>query len=294
VNRYAGKSVAKAVLTPLLAGIRVRYGLTGLDAVRAGDRWAVAGKVNPEKQEPSDAKAGPAGSFSLAPGGLAVHEGHTILTAAKPKTIHLLSRHGETVTDVDLQKRLKDFIALFRQVRADKITIQSDTIAALQTQIADLLRNPQTQRRDEKIAKIQDRIDGARLLVGQYQAIDDKNRDQVFEYLDKWKKGLPNMVSKEVTRFTDNKVMEATVKAAIAANQARIDAALVLPDGTPRSNGDQTSIRHPAPPGLAAGYELDANNEPVPITRALTTVELRLVVSDSANRYFMVETGYFS
>ncbi|MEV4760992.1 hypothetical protein AB0J86_38750, partial [Micromonospora sp. NPDC049559] len=58
VNRYAGRPVAKAVLAPLLAAIRLRYGLSHLDAVRAGARWAVAGKINPEKEETTQALSG--------------------------------------------------------------------------------------------------------------------------------------------------------------------------------------------------------------------------------------------
>ncbi len=56
VNKYAGRPVAKAILSPLLAGIRVRHGLTRLEAVETGDKWAVLGKVNPEKTEPTEAK----------------------------------------------------------------------------------------------------------------------------------------------------------------------------------------------------------------------------------------------
>jgi hypothetical protein len=56
VNKYAGRPVAKALLTPMLAGIRLRYGLKSLAAVQDGDSWAVAGEINPTKTVKADAK----------------------------------------------------------------------------------------------------------------------------------------------------------------------------------------------------------------------------------------------
>ncbi|MFC9261057.1 HPC2 multi-domain protein [Streptomyces hydrogenans] len=49
VNRYGGRTVAGSVLTPLLRGIRARYGLTVLEPfVNSEGKWAIRGKVNPE------------------------------------------------------------------------------------------------------------------------------------------------------------------------------------------------------------------------------------------------------
>jgi hypothetical protein len=50
VDKYSGKWVGKAVLTPALAVIRLRYRLTSLTLVRDGDVWAVEGEVNPRKK----------------------------------------------------------------------------------------------------------------------------------------------------------------------------------------------------------------------------------------------------
>jgi hypothetical protein len=50
VARFGGKWVGRAILTPILAGIRLRYGLTALNLVREGDVWAVEGEINPKKK----------------------------------------------------------------------------------------------------------------------------------------------------------------------------------------------------------------------------------------------------
>ncbi|WOX21476.1 hypothetical protein [Streptomyces solicathayae] len=50
-NRYAGRPVGRLVLAPAFAAIRVRYGLTSLEPVQRGNRWAVAGAVNPTREE---------------------------------------------------------------------------------------------------------------------------------------------------------------------------------------------------------------------------------------------------
>jgi hypothetical protein len=224
---------------------------------------------------------------------LAVHEGHTIPTARRPKTIHLITKHGEGVTDVMLKQRLMDAIALFKKARDLKIDAQRAKINAHTKTIAELQKSPASQKRDDKMTKLQAQISECQQLVNQYAAIDEKDRDAVFVALNKWQNSLPYMVSKEVTHFTDNKMMETVAKDAIAARQAYINAAFTEPDGSAKPNGSPAVITYPAPPGLGAGYELDPDNLAVPITRPLTKVVLRLLVSDSVQRHFMIETAYF-
>jgi YD repeat-containing protein len=180
-------------------------------------------------------------------------------------------------------------------IERNKIQVQQAAMAAYQRDIAELQRMPRSPRRDDKIAKLQAKIAAAQALVAEYTAINENNRDEVFGTLNKtpWRKSLPYMVNKEMTRFTDNKMMESIVAAAVAANQAAIDAAFTAPDGNAKPNGTEKVITHPAPPGLGVGYELDPSNLVVPITRPPTKVVLRLLVSDSVQRHFMVETAYF-
>ncbi|MEE1774138.1 hypothetical protein PUR34_39710, partial [Streptomyces sp. JV185] len=262
-----------------------------LSASKKGDVWEYRYVASPPTQKPGPPSSG--GSFSHAPGGLAAHEGHIILTSAKPKTIHLIQKHGQAVTEAMMKQRLTDALQIFKDVRNDKKRVQQDKIDVYDSNIAELQKNPQSAKRDGKISKIQLRRAEALQLIADYDAINAADRDEVFAALDKWAKSLPHMVSKEVTHFTDDKMMESVIKAAIVAGQARIDAALTDSSGNPKSDGAQGVITHPSPPGLGEGYELDRNNLVVPISRPLTKVVLRLVVSDSTQRHFMIETAYF-
>jgi hypothetical protein len=56
VNRFRGRAVGEAVLSPLLAGIATRYDFQFLRVIPRAGRWVVSGKVNPEKQETTDAR----------------------------------------------------------------------------------------------------------------------------------------------------------------------------------------------------------------------------------------------
>lgn len=58
VNRFAGKAVGKAVLTPLLSVVRIRYGFSTLDVIAKGSEWWLVGAMSPEKQKPTKAKVG--------------------------------------------------------------------------------------------------------------------------------------------------------------------------------------------------------------------------------------------
>ncbi|MFI8106553.1 hypothetical protein [Streptomyces sp. NPDC086023] len=60
VNALPGQKVPKAVLTPVLAAIRMRYGLTRLEAVPEGRVWSIEGEINPKsKQNANKAPASP-------------------------------------------------------------------------------------------------------------------------------------------------------------------------------------------------------------------------------------------
>ena len=51
VNRLPGKRIAAALARPVLAAIRMRFGMTSLDLVARGERWMVRGVVNPGDEE---------------------------------------------------------------------------------------------------------------------------------------------------------------------------------------------------------------------------------------------------
>jgi hypothetical protein len=55
VNRFAGRPVAAALVNPLLAALRARYGLTSISVVAQGTRWAVQASINPSTIQPTAA-----------------------------------------------------------------------------------------------------------------------------------------------------------------------------------------------------------------------------------------------
>ncbi len=57
LDRYRGRRVAEALIRPVLAGVRMRFGMAALEPVRRGDRWAVRGVVNPEDTKETEAGA---------------------------------------------------------------------------------------------------------------------------------------------------------------------------------------------------------------------------------------------
>ena len=49
-NRFAGRTVGEKLLKPLLAVVRVKYGLTSLTVVDEGGRWTVVGARDPGRR----------------------------------------------------------------------------------------------------------------------------------------------------------------------------------------------------------------------------------------------------
>ena len=58
VNRLPGKRIAAAMARPVLAAIRMRFGMTSLDLVARGERWMVRGVVNPGDEEETEKETG--------------------------------------------------------------------------------------------------------------------------------------------------------------------------------------------------------------------------------------------
>ena len=55
-QRFRGRVVPPTVLKPLLAAVRLRYGLRSLELVERGDRWGVRGTINPTAEEVLEAQ----------------------------------------------------------------------------------------------------------------------------------------------------------------------------------------------------------------------------------------------
>lgn len=56
MNRYAGRKVAKLLVTPALAAIRLRYRLATLDVLPDGEYWTIEAAINPVQKKKTKAK----------------------------------------------------------------------------------------------------------------------------------------------------------------------------------------------------------------------------------------------
>ena len=79
VNRFAGRRVGAVVLNPLLAAIKLRYGMQSVDVIPRGARWAVRGAVNPEGELQTDAQTEAATEGD--PSGVRSQVGRALLSA---------------------------------------------------------------------------------------------------------------------------------------------------------------------------------------------------------------------
>lgn len=58
VARFSGQRVGALILRPLLAALKLRYGLTSLDVFPRGGRWAIRGVINPDNTEDTSVLVG--------------------------------------------------------------------------------------------------------------------------------------------------------------------------------------------------------------------------------------------
>jgi hypothetical protein len=86
VNRLSGSTLGRAVITPVLAAIRVRHRLRSLDVEPENGRWVIVGEVNPRLRGPTaktaDPDLVPAGTYpsrvSFGSGRTLSHGGRTL------------------------------------------------------------------------------------------------------------------------------------------------------------------------------------------------------------------------
>jgi predicted Zn-dependent protease len=144
-------------------------------------------------------------------------------------------------------------------------------------------------RRRAQIDSLKRKIAQAQALINVYQAIDENDRDAVFDFLNKWeKKQMPTSV---VTKFKSNDGMESVINKALLANQEKIDEAFIDEHSNPKAIGTMTLISYTIyEAGAGEGYKLDENMQVVPIDTPLQQLILHLVVSGLFE--YMVETAY--
>jgi DNA repair exonuclease SbcCD ATPase subunit len=150
---------------------------------------------------------------------------------------------------------------LFRRKRQEKIDAQQSTINAMTKRLNELLNAPEStkenkrKKRKRKIAKLQTKIANLQAEIAKYNSLDEHNRTQVFEYLDKWRKRGEPMSSDVVTKFTDNQVMEEVILEILKKHQADIDNALTDSSGKSKPVGTTYPISDTiTQTGVGVGY----------------------------------------
>ncbi|WP_332641823.1 hypothetical protein, partial [Aeromicrobium sp.] len=68
VDRLPGESIKAALGRPVLAAIRVRYGMTRLELVARGTHWVVEGEINPKGSKPTTKAVAVVSSKYVVPG----------------------------------------------------------------------------------------------------------------------------------------------------------------------------------------------------------------------------------
>ncbi|GAB5900519.1 hypothetical protein OKHIL_63280 [Mycolicibacterium mageritense] len=124
MNRYAGRKVAGALLTPGLAAIRMRYGMTELVPRQQGNRWVLHGAVNPTADTSTEALPPTA-----AEGGLTAPEGKVTGAVALYRGIHYDLQMTEDEYKAARTKKLSehaDFSAATRELAGSKKPDGSD------------------------------------------------------------------------------------------------------------------------------------------------------------------------
>ena len=252
-----------------------------------------------ENEERSDCDSrGTSKSFHLSPGGIHNHEGHQILTSSGIEIeIHLLAQHGEKVKEGYLKARLEEMKELFKTKRQEKEDAQQAAILAMTSRLNELLNAPEPTKekkkelRERKIAKLRTKIADAQAEIAKYNALDENNRTQVFEYLDRWRRQGESMASDLVTKFTDNNVMEQVILAALKKHRHQINNAFIDSDGNAKPVGTTLAISDTiAQSDVGVGYKLDASMKVVSITRPLQGLQIHLVISGPYE--YMIETAY--
>lgn len=243
---------------------------------------------------------GGSGSFSLAPGGIELHEGHKIIiSTGEIEKIHLFARHGERVSDAYLKSRLENIKVIFNSKRRAKIEAQQEIIKNATERINELMSAPPSksakkqERRNQVIKRQQDKIDEAQAEIKKYNSINENDRPEVFQYLDRWRKKGEPMVTSVATKFTDNKIMVKVITAALKKNQPKIDKGFMDKSQKPKPVGTTVSISDVIREvNLGKGYQLDLKMKVVPLSGPLQTLTIHLIISGLYE--YLVRTAYLS
>ncbi|MDM9583741.1 DUF4157 domain-containing protein [Nostoc sp. GT001] len=288
---------AKAVANTVKKNNSVFKSITVLDA---GDKWKYKYVIQRGTEDSQLKKGNVVSQFKLAPGGIEAHEGHKILTSSgKEKTIHILSKHGPSVVEADLQERLDAMKTQFRDKRDQNILLNKTKIEATQQRLVTAENRKAKQKNPNKVteleAKIQSNKDNIAKLqqeIADWQAIDENNRDAVFEALNKWStSGMPTY---RATKFTDIGKMKTAINIALQDNQQKIDASFIE-QGVSKAKGTSLKIEHHfTGDNLGIGYELNQQMQVVKIEVPLNNMVMIIAISDESKFEYKVETAYLT
>lgn len=285
-----------------LPTIQSKYRLTSLEIVKDNEsKYHAEAKINPEikGQEKYDLSKGKGGAFKLAPGGFQAHEGDILSSEEDGKQVHLLAKHGQDVVSAYLKERLEEPLKVFRQKRTEKEQLYRKQIQSIRATIQQLWTET-AKAKPDKLEKIIKRIQGEDGLESQVENIQNKLK-WLLNISEDDKAAIEQALNVEwrlnitfrATKFYNRKIMEKAIMEALEANQQKIDEGFSDENGNSKDAGTtlRPPIKHKLFENIGVGYELNSKMEAVEIG-ALRHVVIIVVISDSKNRLYKVETAY--
>jgi hypothetical protein len=273
-----------------LAAIKVKYKMTLLEIVidkheAKEDIVHVHGEINPSLSFPPFTR--PITGWKLASGGLKDHENKILLSG---KAVHLFTRHGENVAEVDMENDLQQRLNSFISGQAALTKYYNAQCTSISQKIAQLKGQPSPN--SERIEALNKQLKNNKDKHIYWKGINPQDRAAVAaaSKTDEWRGKVANgprkLFEANKTRFNNNKELEGAVLTTIKSNEENINVALT---GNPTKEFKVTSVFSG---NMGIGYELDASMNIVKLTTPLTKVSAIIRASDSAKQEYMVETAY--
>jgi len=251
---------------------------------------------------------GKGGSFKLAPGGFQAHEGDVLSSEDDGKQVHLLTKHGQDVTSVYLKERLEKPLQVFLEVRQKRVKLYEEQIVE-RTAAITRMSGQMPKYKENEPEKYQKWLDGLERNQSELKTIQKKkaelmsikedDKEAIKRVLEESEKDLKSLgykksdITFQATKFYNKKVMEKAVMEALKENQQKINEGFTDKQGNSTEEGTtlRPPIEHRLHENIGIGYELNSKMEAVPMG-PLRKVTVIVVLSDSKNRLYKVETAY--
>jgi hypothetical protein len=280
-----------------LAAIKSKYKLSRLELVvdtkvEATEIIHLHAEVNPSKNGPK-AEIGIT-KWKLAEGGLKAHEGAIL---SSDKQVHLLTRHGNETVLLELEEDVKKMISAFQAGRTKLVNYYRAQIQSISEAMSDragkATRTPADEnKRDARVTNLNELLANSTSQYNFWKGVDPNDREAAARAMQdpSWRSKAaggpraPNELRK--TRFTNNKVLEASVMKTLVAKAVEID------EGLDNAPDRPLKITHELGGNLGIGYEMGLQQLPVRIKTPMRFVSLIIRVQDKKRRSYMVETGW--